>query len=293
MGGNSWRPPRTRQERLQRATESMSPGSRQGGVAMAQPVRGRPLKVGGATEEIDIEDIFDDESNQVLFLQETFTLTASIEKKHVLLYEPIQHSEHVYWNGVYQPQSEWTRSGNIVTLLDSGSLLASGDLITVEYAYHPQAATDAALYGTLWRHLKVTEFDGPTGTGRETVSYDDSAWTTINLPFGKNDATPMNITDPPWLEVVGDGTPIEFADSVWLRRDLAGISNLWVRHDGIVTIFLNGVQIASYTAGGQLDAKAEVGPLTLNGPGVLAIFCRRKVRGGYDGHYYDFEIREV
>jgi hypothetical protein len=52
-----------------------------------------------------------------------------------LTYIPITNSEHLYWNGVYQDESQWTRDQWTVTILDPGSVFQSGDELVMEYAY--------------------------------------------------------------------------------------------------------------------------------------------------------------
>lgn len=52
-----------------------------------------------------------------------------------LTYTPVNHSEHVYWNGVYQEGDRWTRDGDTVVLDDTDRMVKSGDRLSVEYAH--------------------------------------------------------------------------------------------------------------------------------------------------------------
>jgi hypothetical protein len=56
-----------------------------------------------------------------------------------LTYQPVLNSEHLYWNGVYQPASEWSRSSWDVTIPDATSVLEAGDQLVMEYLYTDDA----------------------------------------------------------------------------------------------------------------------------------------------------------
>lgn len=70
------------------------------------------------------------------FMQDQITVTATGAQTLNLTYEPIINSEHAYWNGLYQPGSEWSRDGKIVTFPDAPSgAVTAGDVLAMEYAY--------------------------------------------------------------------------------------------------------------------------------------------------------------
>lgn len=52
-----------------------------------------------------------------------------------LAFLPVGHSEHVYWNGIYQEGDRWSRTAHVVSLPDDDLLMWPGDKITVEYAH--------------------------------------------------------------------------------------------------------------------------------------------------------------
>jgi hypothetical protein len=52
-----------------------------------------------------------------------------------LTYEPIDGSLHVRWNGLVQPATEWSLSGQTVRFYDPH--LKAGDVVTAAYAYYP------------------------------------------------------------------------------------------------------------------------------------------------------------
>lgn len=127
----AWRPRRTALERLDRASRSAYPGI-QGRIASAMPVR--PSRETGHTESVDLEDE-PSESGDVYFTQDRFVVTGG-EKGFRLTEIPLEHSGHLYWEGVYQPESEWSMDGEKnFTLLDPGNVVANGDEIVMEYAY--------------------------------------------------------------------------------------------------------------------------------------------------------------
>lgn len=84
-------------------------------------------------------------AGNVEFEQETGTASGPGDMQVVLQHEPIVNSEHVYWEGVYQPGSEWFRSGQTVTLLDPDGALEVGDQVLVEYAYRVGEASEPTL----------------------------------------------------------------------------------------------------------------------------------------------------
>jgi hypothetical protein len=67
--------------------------------------------------------------------KDAITVDTPGDQTIILTYLPITHSEHLYWNGVYQRGTEWTRDGQLVTVPDPGGVIAVGDLLVMEYAY--------------------------------------------------------------------------------------------------------------------------------------------------------------
>jgi hypothetical protein len=78
----------------------------------------------------------------LLFHQNSKTVNSSGNTMLYLTYTPQGNSEHLYWNGDYQPASEWTRSGRAVTILDPDNQLKNGDQLWMEYAYVAQATQE-------------------------------------------------------------------------------------------------------------------------------------------------------
>jgi len=91
---------------------------------------------GGEWVVVDIAGLGDPNSAGELFYEDSLTVTATGVQTLNLTYEPKPHSEHLYWNGVYQPGSEWTRVGQVVTVPDSPTgAVEVGDQLVMEYAY--------------------------------------------------------------------------------------------------------------------------------------------------------------
>jgi len=60
-----------------------------------------------------------------------------------LTHRPMLNSEHVYWNGVYQPGIVWSRDGFVLTVPDDDGLFEIGDRVDVEYAWIDPERNDA------------------------------------------------------------------------------------------------------------------------------------------------------
>lgn len=108
----------------------------------------------------------DGTSTVAFAMQDQLTVAGTGTKTLNLTYQPVVNSEHLYWNGHYQPGSEWSRSGYVVSVPDASNLIESGDLLTMEYLY-----TDPT----------------PRPVGPATVSYigtsSDNTGTITSLPF--------------------------------------------------------------------------------------------------------------
>jgi len=93
---------------------------------------------------VDIPGLGDPDDSGTLFMQDALTTTATGAQTMTLTYEPITNSEHLYWNGLYQPGSEWTRAGKVVSAADSpAGSFAVGDQLVMEYAYRKPANSPA------------------------------------------------------------------------------------------------------------------------------------------------------
>lgn len=136
---DAWRPDRTAEERFSRALESMVPGTVQGRVAQAQPVRQRLLR-DTRPYDPDIEEVAGGDGD-TLFWQDEFVIGGGGAQVCDLTWRPILNSEHVYWHpnsqaAAYLSGVEWSRFKKRVTVADTGGLFRPGDKVTVEYAYN-------------------------------------------------------------------------------------------------------------------------------------------------------------
>ena len=101
--------------------------------------------------------------------QDQITVTGSGTQTLRLTYQPIPNSEHLYWNGNYQPGSEWSRDEWTVTIPDSGSVIESGDILVMEYLYEdptprPVIPATMTLVGYTDIGNNATSVDLPAGT---------------------------------------------------------------------------------------------------------------------------------
>lgn len=75
---------------------------------------------------------------EAAFFQDEFALVAPGAELLNLTYTPLDHSDHLYWNGQYQPEDiAWTRIGRAVQLVVGDYPAKAGDRVVVEYAYNP------------------------------------------------------------------------------------------------------------------------------------------------------------
>ena len=102
-----------------------------------------------AVELVDYEWVITDvlgtvehDGSPVVFTQDGFTLTSGGAESVELAHEPMPDSEHVYWQGVYQPADAWAREGRTITLSATPTPAEAGDRIVVEYAHQIEGLTE-------------------------------------------------------------------------------------------------------------------------------------------------------
>lgn len=89
---------------------------------------------------------------------------------------PIPDSLHLYWNGMWQPHSQWTRDARLVTFTDPSSLFEAGDLIGAKYAYIGTEQTPPTIYSAPTWNAR---------NGQQAAHYAPTDPTgTVNLPTG-------------------------------------------------------------------------------------------------------------
>jgi hypothetical protein len=79
--------------------------------------------------------VFVTESAVDNFYQDSTVVTATGTQTITLTNLPIANSEHFYWNSTFQPESQWTRVGKVITILDPSLLIQVGDFLECKYAY--------------------------------------------------------------------------------------------------------------------------------------------------------------
>lgn len=114
----------------------MSPGTLQGRVGSARPIYGNP---GSNPSDADVlgagsDGDGDDEAPQITPWVDYFVVRSLGPQTFRLTYQPMDKSEHFYWNGVYQPKpGVWTRDKWTVTVPDTEGRLELEDVITIQY----------------------------------------------------------------------------------------------------------------------------------------------------------------
>lgn len=68
--------------------------------------------------------------------QDSLTVTALGDQTLRLTYRPLPDtSVHLYWNGVFQPDDQWTRDGWAMTIPDGSGYIEVGDELVAKYLY--------------------------------------------------------------------------------------------------------------------------------------------------------------
>lgn len=216
-----------------------------------------------------------------------------------LTYLPIAGSEHVYWNGLLQPPSEWTRDGLTITFPDTEGLVRAGDLISVAYAYDPAAPLTqppspsgglVSYEASGWKWKQVTIADA---TDYSATAYDDSAWASAAAPFGTSNPSGYIESIQGWPSLV---TAWSQASRMWARRTISatpGVSlTVTIRLNRLVKVYLNGVEVASGTQ------ETTVKTYTIDGSNVIAsnVIAFRVTDDTYTGNktgcYFDVEVTQ-
>lgn len=121
------------------------------------------------------------------------------QAKITLPWEPIENSEHVYWNGIYQPSTEWSRLERVITIPDPDALLRAGDELDVEYLYYTgQIASEAG-------GVEILDVAGATtGTHEQTAT--TSSKEHVPLPAGTTEGDLLVLVARGWVGASGGDT---------------------------------------------------------------------------------------
>lgn len=189
MVASSWRPDRSREERLARSVQSMIPGTGGGRITVARPLKGAPL--GNSVGDVE-EDDEDDNGFSVGGTLRPWTDRFVIEKapgggvELALSWDPWAHHKcaslkagislndqleemgilpwqvtiHLYWNGVFQPDSRYSVSGAYISIADPNRRIRVGDEFIVKYFFKTDGKQQAGV--PTWR--LQTRHTGSSGT---------------------------------------------------------------------------------------------------------------------------------
>lgn len=231
-----------------------------------------------------------------LFYQDSLTVAAPGDQTLNLTHQPIDNSEHLYWDGDYQPGTEWTRDGLMVTVLDPDDFLAAGDQLVMEYAYYGAGTAPESFpafvtipyESTGWKYLVVTEGDA---VNRSAPGFDDSSWSTGQGAFGYPLSTHPSLGFP-----AAHTSTATFNAGVWIRRSVATGSadglNITVKEDGFWTLYADGVVVSSgFSAGTHGPYSVAVTP---NTDVVIALHVDDDTSDpGTDYLYADVKVEEA
>lgn len=167
-----------RLQRLVAAQQGTFHGSIDGRIREAQPVGGR----GTDWAEIDDADAVgqppdDGTTDEIKFMQDRLDVIALGDQILYLSFVPILNSEHLYWEGVYQPGTEWTRSEKTVGIPDPDGVIEIDDELVMEYAYRVGDPTADAVPDPDEIPLECLTMTVRKPTyGAPYISYDGSHW---------------------------------------------------------------------------------------------------------------------
>lgn len=276
---SGWRPGRTRNEELDRAIRSMIPGSWQGKVAQAMPVRTRILSQVESLDEETLDSIvatMKAEANDAHIV--TANNVASGSATILLTYKPIDESVKLWWGGEFQSPTEYTTDYvlNEVTI-GLPDYVEEGDLLWVHYWYLEQDPRGPEGYAG-WP-FGDTGWKNQSGSGDlSSPALDDSGWAVGTAPFGyKHPLHPNH-----WSTATSGPT---LWSSWWFRRRLStGTFQVTVRKDDDAYVYRDGVLVET-AIGFNGDAV-----VTVVGPCLVAI---KVVDTGGDVTYFDCEAVAV
>jgi hypothetical protein len=106
------------------------------------------LPVSEHTQQTSIVGAYEDQT----------TLTGSGNATLTLTYTPVEHSEHLYWNGIYQDKDQWTRDARVVSVPDPDLLFRPTDELAMEYLYTDGGSTPTPVVGASLLYVGATIF---------------------------------------------------------------------------------------------------------------------------------------
>jgi hypothetical protein len=197
--------------------ESMQPGTMQGRVGSASPIR--PSRVSAdipEEEDIESEDATKSStSNDLLPWTDYFRASGPGGRGFNLSHVPYREDHrtlHVYWNDIFQPDDSYLLLGNRIIFTDPALDLRAGDRITAKYWYLLGSGSGSPTpngTGGFWdmecwffssdpgmRYAYITGGGAVTGQNGGSVSFlsmvhtDASFFSSVGLRFRKPAGTP-------------------------------------------------------------------------------------------------------
>lgn len=249
------RDPQNYGQRLSNGLRAMAKGSDAGRVLSASPVTW--LDAADAPD-LDLSPA-GDAGAELAFLHDRFPTTGTLTgaaTSLTLTAIPTANSLHLYLNGLELDEgTDYTLSGNTVTVLAAAETTA-GDVLEARYAYDGVVVTTLATLvdfaATGWKYSTAAQLntdyatDGAEGsTTWAGPTFDDSAWSTGQAPFGWGyaggvGATPRNTT-------------LSALSEVFMRKTLPGGGSLYeitIKIDNWAYLYFNGHRVDGTTASG-------------------------------------------
>jgi hypothetical protein len=237
-------------QRRARQLQSMVPGTLEGRLADAQPFKqfsGPPDALfgfdGGANTQATRASKVD-----------IFTLPAGGAQDLTLTYVPVVDSWNVIHNregcveGEHFTLDPPTRTLSLLAVPDA----LTGDTVRVQYDYLEEQADpiedipalDIPFSAAGWKYTVTNP-----GTGWEQPTFDDSAWTTGQMPIG-NSGYSAWADDNPNSVVAGD--------TIWVRRQIGPGTNIDFdyRMARYMQVYVDGTLFTSQTPGTYADSSA-------------------------------------
>jgi hypothetical protein len=166
------------------------------------------------------------------FYQDEFTLAAAGAGQSLnLTFTPLDHSDHLYWNGLYQREDvAWTRIGKAVTLTGTPYPAKVGDRVVVEYAYNPgEEPKPVPLDGMAYRIA-----EGSEGYVLSSLPWEKGA------PFTVASLIRLRSLPPTDRIIFATSSSPSWKDHWRLWVTPTGQLKLWIQHAASIQFWENG-----------------------------------------------------
>jgi hypothetical protein len=243
------------------------------------------------------------------FAVDEFTLNYAGAQDLILSSLPLDHSEHLTWEGLTQLEGQgWKRypGSRIIRLTGLPHAAAVGDKVTVRYANDGRSVSAGdplpINYGANgWRYLFTTLTDA---TDYSAPDLDDTSWNVGRAAFGDTNQSGGTMPHPATNYTWPPGTRWPIHTRMWARRRLnpqpGKTITVNVKIDNFVTVWWNGSQLftGSYSGPGPNTIPPQPGNIVsgvvpsslVRDTNILAIKADDDNATGADWSYLDVEV---